>query len=150
MHSNVFSLCSKEALKGEAKVNAERLPDQVEFTVGETLPEQYLSPGTILVDCLLGTGIKGAIKEPYAAIIHQVNNSNLPVIAMAMPSGIDADTGEIETVGIKADLTITIGLPKPAMFLGKGKEFCGRIRLVQIGIPLDYIERKPSVFKSST
>ena len=145
---SVYSICAIEKLKGDALLNAVRIPCRVEFKEIHHLPDECFTEGTIFVDCLLGTGIRGSIKEPYSNFIHQVNCSSLPVIAIDIPSGINADNGKIENIAMQADLTITMGLPKAGLFLGQGMEYCGRTRLVDIGIRKNLIEEIDSPFEA--
>ncbi|MCY1259449.1 Bifunctional NAD(P)H-hydrate repair enzyme Nnr [compost metagenome] len=79
----------------------------------------------VLVDALLGTGLGGAVREPFAGAIRRINASGLPVLAVDIPSGLSADTGEILGVAIRADLTVTfIGL-KIGLFTAQGPDCCG-------------------------
>lgn len=143
---SVFSTVPKSELKGDALTNAEDLPETVEFQVGEALPDDLLVPGVVLVDALLGTGISGEVREPYAHLIRQMNDSGLPIVALDNPSGLDATAGTITNTAIMADLTITMGLPKIGLFRGDGLLHSGRLRLVEIGIPESFIRNRPSPF----
>lgn len=88
----------------------------------------------IIVDCMLGTGIKGELKEPYAKIVSKINSQNLFVIACDMPSGL-TDSG-ITNLAIKATVTVGIGAEKDAYYLNDGKDYCGKIECVDIGLPI--------------
>ncbi len=145
---SVLSMSEPSDLKGDAKVNAEMLPPEVEHQVCTRIDEHLLSDSVIFIDCLLGTGISGEVKEPYLSIIDQVNSSGRPVISIDVPSGIDADSGSVANAAIVADLTVTIGLPKTGLFQGQGLHNSGQLRLVDIGIPANFIERKPAAFDS--
>lgn len=89
----------------------------------------------LLVDALLGTGakcnVKGAIKEAIQAI----NRSGVPVVAIDVPSGIQADTGEELGESVWALRTVTMGLPKPFLFEGIGLEHSGHWTVAEIGYP---------------
>ncbi len=137
----VLSVCAKDELTGDALLNAQRLPTTVVYVLEPELIAAHLTSGTIIVDCLLGTGIKGSVRDPYKAIILAVNASCLPVIAIDIPSGVNADSGVITDVAIEADLTITMALPKTGLLLGRGPEHTGRLRRVDIGI-LRNLERE--------
>jgi NAD(P)H-hydrate epimerase len=87
----------------------------------------------IIVDGILGTGIAGDIREPYASAIDFINKSDAFKLAVDVPSGLDPDTGKTANKYIKADVTVTfhkmkIGLPKR-------KDLCGEIFVEKIGIP---------------
>jgi hydroxyethylthiazole kinase-like uncharacterized protein yjeF len=89
----------------------------------------------IIVDALLGTGIKGIVKEPYAGAIDLINKSGLPVISVDIPSGIDADTGAVAGIAVKAKKTITFGLSKIGLVVYPGVEFAGDVDVIDISIP---------------
>ena len=94
----------------------------------------------VLVDALLGTGTSAPVTGPYAEAIHAMNASELPTVAMDLPSGIHADTGEMLGTAVHASLTVTFGNPKLGLFLGSGIDHAGRVRHVDIGIPDQYVE----------
>ncbi|MBD9633353.1 NAD(P)H-hydrate dehydratase [Pseudomonas sp. PDM19] len=81
----------------------------------------------VLVDALLGTGLGGEVREPYASAIAAINASGLPVLAVDIPSGLSADTGQVLGCAVNADLTVTfIGL-KLGLFTGNGPDQCGEL-----------------------
>lgn len=81
----------------------------------------------VLVDALLGTGLGGEVREPYAEAIRRINGSGLPVLAVDIPSGLCADTGRVLGTAVRADLTVTfIGL-KFGLFTADGADSCGQL-----------------------
>lgn len=96
---------------------------------------ESLSARDLLVDALLGTSakcnVKGAVKEAIQAI----NRSGVPVVAVDVPSGIQADTGEELGESVWALRTVTMGLPKPYLFEGIGLEHSGHWTVAEIGYP---------------
>lgn len=81
----------------------------------------------VLVDALLGTGISGAVREPYAGAITTINASGLPVLAIDLPSGLCADTGQVLGQAVRADLSVTfIGL-KLGLFTADGPDRVGTL-----------------------
>jgi ADP-dependent NAD(P)H-hydrate dehydratase / NAD(P)H-hydrate epimerase len=81
----------------------------------------------LLVDALLGIGLKGPVHGVMAAAIHQINASGLPVLSLDIPSGLDADTGCVANFCVKADNTLTfIGL-KAGMYTADGPDYCGHV-----------------------
>ncbi|WP_447753818.1 NAD(P)H-hydrate dehydratase [Pseudomonas nicosulfuronedens] len=81
----------------------------------------------VLVDALLGTGLGGEVREPYASAIAAIKASGLPVLAVDIPSGLSADTGQVLGCAVKADLTVTfIGL-KLGLFTADGPDHCGEL-----------------------
>jgi NAD(P)H-hydrate epimerase len=84
--------------------------------------------GGVLVDGLLGTGLSGPVREPYARAIGQINASGLPVLALDIPSGLSADTGQVLGVAVRAELTVTfIGL-KLGLFTGEAADWVGELQ----------------------
>ncbi len=129
----VFATTPPGELSGAARFHAERMPSRIPVQVVAELPPEALQPGTILVDGLLGTGLSGAPRAPFGRITAQVNASGLPVVALDLPSGMDADSGGGGCV-VTADLTVTMGLPKKGLFSETGRPRCGCIRCVEIGL----------------
>ncbi|BAP78277.1 hypothetical protein MT1_1100 [Pseudomonas sp. MT-1] len=81
----------------------------------------------VLVDALLGTGITGEVREPYASVIRAMNESALPILAVDLPSGLCADTGHLLGEVVRAELTVTfIGL-KLGLFTGQGPDRIGTL-----------------------
>ena len=95
----------------------------------------YLKEKGIIIDALLGIGIKGPVKEPYTGAIHMINDSGLPVVAVDIPSGIDADTGAVAGIAVRAKKTITFGLAKIGLVVYPGAEFAGHVEIADISIP---------------
>ncbi|MEO6867941.1 MAG: NAD(P)H-hydrate epimerase [Gaiellales bacterium] len=89
----------------------------------------------LVVDAMLGTGVSGAPKPPFEAAIRAITNSLLPVVALDIPSGVDATDGTIEESAINADLTITFHAPKIGLAVAPGRFHAGRVKAIDIGIP---------------
>lgn len=92
------------------------------------------SNNLIIIDCMLGTGIKGSLRDPYSEIVAEINRQNAFIIACDMPSGL-TDNG-MTSLAIKASVTVAIGGEKDAYFLNDGKDYCGTIECVDIGLPI--------------
>ncbi|BBB92291.1 MAG TPA: NAD(P)H-hydrate dehydratase [Methylomusa anaerophila] len=88
-----------------------------------------------IVDSLLGTGFHGEITGNLAQAIDIINQSGKPVIAVDIPSGVNADTGQISGTAVKATHTVTFALPKPGLFMYPGAEYAGELTIADIGIP---------------
>jgi NAD(P)H-hydrate epimerase len=87
----------------------------------------------IIIDGILGTGISGEIREPHASAITFINKSNVNILAVDVPSGLNPDTGETNQVCVNADVTVTFHRMKIGM--QKRKDVCGEIFVEKIGIP---------------
>ncbi|TAJ30280.1 MAG: NAD(P)H-hydrate dehydratase, partial [Nitrospirae bacterium] len=103
-----------------------------------------LGKSHLIVDALLGTGLSAPVAGPYRAAIEAINASDLPVIAVDLPSGIHADTGAVMGTAVKAALTVTFALPKLGLYVGPGIDHAGAIRIVDIGIPRSFVDEVPS------
>lgn len=122
----------EEKLSGDALTAYRALPDKIHRS--RTLTEQDLQPDrTLVIDCLLGTGVKGEAREPVKSWIRLVNGSGCPVISIDVPSGLDADTGTGES--IVADATLTLAAPKKGLLTPRGASVCGKLQVIPIGIP---------------
>lgn len=88
-----------------------------------------------IIDAMLGTGSRGAPREPYASLIKDANESGLPILAADVPSGLNADTGEVSGSCIRAQATVTLAFIKRGLTQYPGAEFAGRVILKRIGIP---------------
>ncbi|TVP91862.1 MAG: NAD(P)H-hydrate dehydratase [Pseudomonadaceae bacterium] len=81
----------------------------------------------VLVDALLGTGINGEVRSHFAAAIAAINASGLPVLAVDLPSGLDADSGRIWGSAVKAQLTVTFIAVKLGLLTADGPDYCGEL-----------------------
>ena len=97
--------------------------------------DALLAWGDVVVDGLLGTGLQGAAREPFAQVIHAVNRSRRPVLALDVPSGVEAGTGACRGEAILAQVTVAFGAPKLGTLLHPGRERAGRLVAVEIGFP---------------
>ncbi len=101
-----------------------------------------ISWSDILVDAMLGVGLSSPLKGVYARAANMMNASGRPVVAVDIPTGIDADTGAVMGTAVKADLTVTMALLKRGLVLHPGAEYAGMVRVADIGIPAEVIEEE--------
>ena len=80
---------------------------------------------TVIVDALLGTGAKGVLSPAYTAAIHSINTADCAVLAIDIPSGVNANTGAVDTVAVNADVTVSFIGQKRGLFTGKGRIHSG-------------------------
>ena len=98
----------------------------------------------VIVDALLGTGLSGEVRPDYAKVIESINQAGKPVLAVDVPSGLSADTGQSLGQSIDASVTVTfIGLKK-GMFTGEGPQKCGIIQYDDLGVPEELFARVES------
>lgn len=94
-----------------------------------------LSRPGIIVDALFGIGIKGPLDAFYAALIEKMNSSGATIIAVDLPSGLDADEGTPCPSAVRASKTVTLGLPKAGFRNETSRVFTGEVTVADIGIP---------------
>lgn len=89
----------------------------------------------LVVDALFGTGLDRELGEPWTGAIRTVNASGRPVLAVDLPSGLDADSGAVLGAAVRAAVTVTFVARKPGLARGHGPELAGRVVVAEIGIP---------------
>lgn len=99
--------------------------------------EPVLNGCQVVVDALLGTGLSRAPEGRVAAWIEAINASGRRVIAVDVPSGLDADSGRAAGTCVSASVTVTLGLPKPGLLAGDGPRYAGDVWIADIGVPFE-------------
>lgn len=94
-----------------------------------------------VIDALLGTGIHGELRENMVKCISILNSCNRPILSVDMPSGVNADTGTVNPVAVKADITLTLGLPKIGLIMYPGCNYTGKIVVNSIGLPYSLLSQ---------
>jgi NAD(P)H-hydrate epimerase len=127
----VLAVWPPEWMQGDAKEQLGRLPGPkpVPFEADR------LGRAHVIVDALLGTGFEGAPREPADAAIEAMNAAKAPVVAADVPSGVNASTGEVEGVAVRAVATATFHRGKPGLWVHPGKAHAGSVYVIDIGIP---------------
>ena len=113
------------------------------------IPVHPYAPGCLkgfdmAVDCLLGTGFSGGVRDNYRAAIEGINESSAEVISVDINSGMNGDTGEAE-IAVHSDLTVTIGFVKNGLVTENAGRYMERLVCTDIGIRLAYEENKIGV-----
>jgi NAD(P)H-hydrate epimerase len=88
----------------------------------------------VLIDALLGTGLKGSPREETSALIEQINAGGAPVLAVDIPSGVNASNGEIAGAVVRADVTVTMHGPKVGLAVAPGRFHAGEVEVADIGL----------------
>lgn len=134
----VFLVCGTK-LSPDADINYNIIKrmgaDICDVSESADVSEDYIASCDIVIDALYGTGIRGEIKAPARGVIEKINRFSRRTLALDIPSGINADTGEICGVCIKAHTTVTFAEYKMGMFLFDGADYTGRIVCTDISIP---------------
>ena len=103
--------------------------------------EGWLAGCSLIVDALLGIGVRGAVREPFKQLIARMNRSGKPIVAADIPSGLDGDTGLPQGIAVKATRTVTFGAPKRGCLVGQGPAHTGELVVESITIPRRVLER---------
>lgn len=129
----VFALGALEELRGDARTNLERLPGPPPAP----FEAAALAGATGIIDAILGTGFSGQPREPAAGAIEAINEAGhaAVVVACDVPSGVDASTGEVAGVAVRARATATFHAAKPGLWIEPGKDHAGEVTVIDIGIP---------------
>jgi ADP-dependent NAD(P)H-hydrate dehydratase / NAD(P)H-hydrate epimerase len=133
-------LFASEDLSEDARANLGRV-DARQVTVEEL--RAALDHSSVVVDAILGTGFTGSPRPPLDRAIEAIDAASGIVVAVDVPSGVDASTGEVGGACVTADLTVTFQAPKPGLWIAPGKTHAGRVEVVDIGIPPDGEGRPP-------
>ena len=107
-----------------------------------------------VVDAIFGTGLSRRPEGTFAAWIEAINASQKQVIAVDVPSGLDADTGAAYAPVVQAHTTVTLGLPKPGLLTGDGPQMAGDVWVADIGVPFEVytvlgLQVPPDLFASA-
>ncbi|QDI92127.1 NAD(P)H-hydrate dehydratase [Salicibibacter halophilus] len=123
----------EEKLKGDAKRHKE-LYEKAGYTWA-TFDPVFFHKTDVIIDALLGTGISGAIREPYRGVIQAINEAERPVVAVDLPSGVPGDDSPVPEGAALAERTITLQQPKLSYYTYPGRHYYGETEVVSIGIP---------------
>ncbi len=138
---DVVCLRSPQKLSGDALVNFSILQKiGVPVTVWDETMDfdsqwEAVSRSNAVIDAILGTGLKSEVKGLYRQVIEKMNQLQAPVLAVDVPSGLDATSGLPLGEAIKATATATFGFLKVGCVVERGPEFTGKLEVIDIGIP---------------
>ena len=141
----VFALTDPKRLRGDAaKAHADFAADGGQ--AGE-FGADSLEGSELIVDALLGTGLDRAVEDEYLECIEVVNRAGLPVFALDIPSGLDADTGQPRDTAIRATRTLAFIALKSGHFLGLAPEYVGAVELAKLEIPASVVDAQAPVLR---
>ena len=139
VEATIFLLGEITAVGGDARINLDAaLKMGIEvIEVNDEARLDLFEPARfdLVVDALLGTGLSSEVRGLYRDVIEKINQSGRPTVAVDIPSGLNADNGRVMGTAVRTDLTVTFGLPKIGLLIGSGPALCGRLEVVEIGIP---------------
>lgn len=114
---------------------------------GDAWPElepDLLTTMDVVVDALFGSGLDREVSGDAADWIQQLNNTNIPILAADIPSGLQADTGQVLGAAIQAQATVSLIGLKPGLFTGQGPACCGQVYYTDLGVPPALFQRLPA------
>lgn len=143
----VYSLQSPSEMSDEIRRHFVSLPSDVSVTFIKN-PSDFpnFSKPCVIVDALLGIGVRGELRGLVKELIESVNTSNNPVISIDIPSGIETDNG-LGKDAIFADMTVTIGAEKAGLYINDGRTHSGIVNFADIGFDLTQIPDNDSIFE---
>jgi len=136
--AKVFILGDVNKFKGAAKINFDtvsKLPIEIRHIESIESIKSDVLHCDVIVDAIFGTGLSRNVEGLYKDVISLINESGKKVFSIDIPSGINGDTGEIMGAAVKADYTVTFGLPKIGNMLFPGYEYCGKLYVTHISFP---------------
>ena len=146
MDVTVLLFARLKELKGDAALNLRLFQGTtgkcfiIEGEKQRRLTRLALAQADVVVDALYGIGMRGALPSLIEEYVDEVNRSPGWVISIDIPSGVEANTGKVYRTAIRAQTTVTFGLPKWGLFLGDGPDFSGRVVVDPISIPETYFK----------
>ncbi|RKQ30926.1 NAD(P)H-hydrate dehydratase [Oceanobacillus halophilus] len=113
----------------------------VTFLESNSTLDKVIAEADLIIDAILGIGVKGKLREPIASIVEKVNHSKATVISVDIPSGLPADEGFGDFVSVQADYTYVIGAAKESAFIPTTAIYYGNWEVVSIGFPKKVIHQ---------
>ncbi len=129
-----LALVDPAQLRGDARTAADR------YLAGGGRLQAFSAAGLagaqLLVDSLLGTGLREPPRAPFAAAIEAMNSARLPILALDLPSGLDGDRGIAPGSAVRATATVTFVARKQGLYLADGPDYAGRVHFDDLGVKL--------------
>ncbi|MEM1244613.1 MAG: NAD(P)H-hydrate dehydratase [Pseudomonadota bacterium] len=120
------------------------------LSLHQQITPELLANADLIIDAILGIGMQGQVREPLQQIINLINQSQTPVIAIDVPSGINAETGALCGTAVKADATVTMIRLKQGLFTGDAPDYCGEMILADLDFHQEWIKPSGRLIQSKT
>jgi NAD(P)H-hydrate epimerase len=125
----VTAVCGKGANGGDGRIALRILGEN-----GLETAEELGRDADVVIDALFGTGFRGEPRPEAAGLIQRINEAGAPVVAVDLPSGVDASTGEVAGAAVRADVTVTMHGPKVGLVVAPGRFHAGEVEVADIGL----------------
>jgi NAD(P)H-hydrate epimerase len=125
----VSAVCGKGANGGDGKIALRLLAE-----AGRETSEELADDSDVVIDALFGTGFHGEPRPEAAQQIRRMNDAGVPVVAVDLPSGVDASTGEVAGAAVEAAVTVTMHGPKVGLVVSPGRFHAGEVEVAEIGL----------------
>jgi len=140
MNVKVMQIGDANKLQGDALAAAQRL-QSVDIMPG-AFDRGVLLTADVIIDAMLGIGLRGDVNKEIQNIISAINQIDTPVLALDIPSGLNADTGQVQGAAMIADATITFIANKRGLYHGDAREYIGELTLATLNVPLAAYEQQ--------
>lgn len=146
--ARVIILAERDQISGDAAVNLDKLPAGISVYCTQegqlsALHSTEIFKADVIIDALLGTGLRSDVSGIYREAVELLNASGRPVVSVDIPSGIHGTTGRVLGDAVRAHLTVTFAFAKLGLILYPGAEYVGRLVVADIGIPGELMESAP-------
>ena len=144
----VYLLADLKVLRGDAETNLQIFQKMKGEVISVPSSKDYqkvkkeLEKFDLLIDAIFGTGLDAEVRGYYREVIDHINTLQEPIVAIDIPSGLDANTGKPLGTAVRATLTVTFGLPKVGHLIPPGPDYVGEVKLVDIGYPKKLVEEE--------
>jgi hydroxyethylthiazole kinase-like uncharacterized protein yjeF len=125
----IAAVCGKGANGGDGRIALRVLAES-----GRETSEELDGEPDVVIDALFGTGFHGEPRQDAAVLIERINGGGGPVVAVDVPSGVDASTGEVPGAAVRADVTVTMHGHKVGLVVAPGRFHAGEIEVADIGL----------------
>jgi NAD(P)H-hydrate epimerase len=131
---------SPASFKADALINYRitkklKIPCRAAFRLSGRELSSFLDKADVIVDAIFGVGLSRPVDGPCRLLVEAINAAGRRVVAIDVPSGMDATTGKVRGACVKAAKTVTLAVAKKGLFLNEGPHYAGKIIVVDIGIP---------------
>jgi len=139
----IYTVFGKEALSEDCRANWDRLPKGLKV---QPFSEATIPPSGVIVDALLGSGVRGRVEGPLAEAIAWINRQGVPVISIDLPSGLQTEYGNDPSGVVQASTTLTLEFPKLSLLLPEAGDCAGKVVVLPIGLDEVFIRQSESPY----